>query len=37
MSLVFLSGRFLSGQFGEEVQGRCVEIDVAVELIKKLH
>lgn len=33
----FLSGRFLSERSGEEEQGRCVEIDAAVELIKKLH
>lgn len=37
MSLVSLPGRFLSGRSREEVQGRCVEIDAAVELIKKLH
>lgn len=29
-------GFYLDGP-GEEVQGRCVEIDAAVELIKKLH
>lgn len=37
MSLVSLPGRFLSGRSGEEAQVRCVEIDAAVALIKKLH